>query len=182
MTPIDTLWKVDNAASDISFKVKHLVVATIPGHFSMFKAEMRAADLDRFLDAKFEVLIDVFSIDTGETDRDEHLKSADFLHADMHPEIAVTASGLTHIEGDRYRLPAQLTIKGVTQSVVFDVLFGGEAAKDGFGNFRLEFEFKTTIGRKDFGINYSILGEGGSLVVAEDVQLYARLQFVRVMT
>lgn len=181
MTTSDTLWKADAAASEISFKVKHLLLATVSGSFNLFKAEMRAADLDRFLDARFEALIDVYSIDTGETDRDEHLKSADFLNADMHPEIAITAAGLTPIEGDRYRLPAHLTIKGVTRPVVFDVLFGGEAAKDGFGNFRLEFELKSTIARKDFGINYSILGEGGSLVVAEEVQLYARLQFVRVL-
>lgn len=177
----ETLWKIDLTASEISFKVRHLLWSTIEGRFNIFTAEMRSADIDRFLDARFEVLVDIYSIDTGETDRDEHLKSMDFLHADQHPEMAITATGLTHLEGDHYRLPAQVTIKGVTRTIVFDVLFGGEAAKDGFGNFRLEFEVKGSIDRKDFGVNYSILGEGGNLVVAEEVQLYGRLQFVRDM-
>lgn len=173
-----TYWEIDPAHSEIHFKIKHLVISTVTGAFRIFNGTLENDDPENFEHARITAVIDVYSIDTNETDRDEHLKSAEFFNADAFPEIRFESTSFTHKQGDHYDLAGNLTVKGVTKPVVLEVLFGGEA-KDGFGKFRAGFEVNGTIRRKDFGLVYEGITEAGGLVLGEDVKLAANIQFVR---
>lgn len=169
-------WILDAAHSDISFKIKHLVISSVSGTFKIFSGRFVTPQHDSFNEAYFTLNIDVYSIDTNNTDRDEHLKSPDFFNADEFPTIEFLSTDFDHIEGDNYKLTGDITIKGISKKVTLDVLFGGEA-KDGFGVMRAGFEITGTINRTDFGIHASDITEAGGLVLGEDIKLHANLQF-----
>lgn len=171
-------WKLDKAHSDVNFKVRHLLISNVSGNFRQFDGSLEVADPDTFVGAKLSAIIDVYSIDTNETDRDEHLKTDEFLSADQFPEIKLEGSGFQHEKGDDFSFNATLTIKGITKQIPFKMEFGGEA-KDGFGNHRAAIEIKGKINRKDFGIHYNAKNDSGSLVIGEEISLGANLQFIR---
>lgn len=173
-----TFWEIDPAHSEIHFKIKHLVISTVSGAFRIFKGNLETNDQENFNNAKIDLTIDTYSIDTNETDRDEHLKSPEFFDADQFPEIAFRSTSFTHKKGDEYELLGNLTLKGTTKQVALQVLFGGEL-KDGFGRYRAGFEVNGTIKRHDFGIVYDGITEGGGLVLGEEVKLAANIQFVK---
>jgi polyisoprenoid-binding protein YceI len=169
-------WTLDLAHSDIHFKIRHLVISTITGSFRIFSGTLVTPKHDDFQEAYFTMMIDVYSIDTNNRDRDEHLKSPDFFNADAYPQIEFRSTSFTQIEGDKHELKGQLTIKDITKDVVLDVLFGGEA-KDGFGINRAGFEITGTINRNDFDIHSADVTEAGGLVLGEDIKLHANIQF-----
>ncbi|TRW27495.1 YceI family protein [Flavobacterium zepuense] len=169
-------WVLDPAHSDIQFKIRHLVISTVSGTFNVFSGRFVTPQHDDFSEAYFTLLIDVYSIDTNNRDRDEHLKSPDFFNADAFPQIEFLSTSFVHIEGDKHELTGDLTIKGITRQVTLEALFGGEA-KDGFGIQRAGFEITGTINRNDFGIHASDVTEAGGLVLGEDIKLHANLQF-----
>jgi len=169
-------WVLDPAHSEIHFKIRHLVISTITGSFRVFNGTMATPQHDDFSSADFSLKIDVYSIDTNNAQRDEHLKSADFFDADSYPEITFQSTDFKHIEGDKHTLTGELTIKDVTKTVTLDVLFGGEA-KDGFGINRAGFEITGVINRNDFSIHADDVTEAGGLVLGEDIKLHANIQF-----
>ena len=169
-------WILDPAHSDISFKIRHLVISTVSGTFNIFSGRFVTPQHDSFSAAYFTLNIDVYSIDTNNRDRDDHLKSPDFFNADEFPEIEFLSTEFNHIDGDNYTLTGDITIKGISKQVTLDVLFGGEA-KDGFGIMRAGFEITGTINRTDFGIHSADVTEAGGLVLGEDIKLHANLQF-----
>lgn len=169
-------WTLDPAHSDIQFKIRHLVISTVTGSFKVFSGRFVTPQHDNFEAAYFTLLIDVYSIDTNNRDRDEHLKSPDFFNADAFPQIEFLSTSFRHIEGDKHELTGDLTIKGISKQVTLDVLFGGEA-KDGFGITRAGFEITGTINRNDYGIHAADVTEAGGLVLGEDIKLHANLQF-----
>lgn len=172
-----TKWVLDLAHSSIEFKIRHLLIATITGHFRAFSGVLYASK-DDFTDAKFEIIVDVYSIDTNNADRDEHLKSPDFFNADYHPEMHLRSNSFDHIEGDNYKLNANVTIKGITKQVTLDALFGGEA-KDGFGTMRAGFEIFGVVDRNDYNIHSDDVTEAGRLVLGEDIKVHGYLQFIK---
>lgn len=169
-------WVLDLAHSEVHFKIRHLVISTITGSFNIFSGTLFTQNHDDFNDAAFDITIDVYSINTNNRDRDEHLKSADFFDADKFPQITFKSSRFLHTGGDNYELTGNLTVKDVTKEVVLDVLFGGEA-KDGFGINRAGFEITGTINRNDFNIHAPDVTEAGGLVLGEDIKLLANVQF-----
>jgi len=169
-------WVLDIAHSEIHFKIRHLVISTVTGSFNVFSGTLETKQHDNFNDASINFSIDVYSVDTNNDVRDEHLKSDTFFNADIYPQIDFKSTSFTHIEGDKYKLAGNVTIKGITKPVTLDVLFGGEA-KDGFGINRAGFEFTGTINRNDFGIHASDVTETGGLVLGEDIKLHANIQF-----
>ena len=169
-------WVIDPAHSEVHFKIRHLVISTITGSFKVFSGTMVTPEHDKFDNAFFTINIDVYSIDTNNRERDEHLKSADFFSADDYPEIVFRSKSFVHHDGDHYKLTGDFTIKGVTRTVTLNVLFGGQA-KDGFGISRAGFEITGEINRNDFNIHSSDVTEAGGLVIGEDIKLHANLQF-----
>lgn len=169
-------WTIDLGHSEVHFKIRHLVISTITGHFRVFSGRMVTPQHDDFNDAFFTITIDVYSIDTNNRDRDEHLKSPDFFDADRFPQIEFRSTRFTHLEGDKYHLTGDLTVKDQIREVVFDILFGGQA-KDGFGVSRAGFEITGTINRNEFGIYADNMTDAGGLVMGEDIKLHANIQF-----
>lgn len=173
-------WEIDPAHSEVHFKIRHLLISNVTGAFNVFSGRMVTPAHDNFTDAYFTINIDVYSVDTNNRDRDEHLKSPDFFNADEHPEIIFRSKHFQHIKGDDYKLQGELTVKGITKDITFDVLFGGKA-KDGFGIDRAGFEITGTINRTDFGIHSNDVTEAGGLVLGEDIKLFANMQFTHTL-
>ncbi|MDV6168011.1 YceI family protein [Flavobacterium sp. DG1-102-2] len=169
-------WVLDIAHSEIHFKIRHLVIANITGAFNVFSGTLETKEHDNFNNASINFMIDVYSVDTNNTTRDEHLKSDDFFNADIYPQIDFQSTAFIHIEGDKYKLEGNVTIKGITKTVTLDALFGGEA-KDGFGINRAGFEITGKINRNDFGIHAPDVTETGGLVLGEEIKMFANIQF-----
>ena len=170
-------WSVDPAHSEIQFKVRHLVISTVSGSFDEFSGEATTPE-DTFEGGEISVKINTASINTNNAQRDGHLKSADFFETDGFPEITVKTTSIKKIDDDEYALVADFTMKGVTKVVEFKGEYGG-TAKDAYGNTKVGLEVEGKINRKDFGLNWNAVVEGGGLTVSEDVKLIANLQFIQ---
>jgi polyisoprenoid-binding protein YceI len=163
-------WDVDPAHTRLGFAVRHAMVATVRGHFAVFSGVLH---LDHAEPGKSsaEVEIDAASITTGQPQRDEHLRSPDFLEAEKYPKITFRSSGAeTTDDPDTYLLHGELTIKDVTKPVRLELEFVGNSV-DPYGNTRAGFEGKTTINRKDWGLGWNVALEAGGIMVGEKVKL-----------
>ena len=172
-----TKWVLDPMHSEVQFKVKHLVISTVSGFFKSFEGELDTAN-DDFSDASISFSLDINSIDTNQTQRDEHLKSAEFFDAAEYPKINFKSTSFTKEGDDEYALAGDLTIKGITKPVTLDVEFGG-AATDFYGNTKAGFEITGKINRKEFGLTWSGVTEAGAVVVGEDIKLLINVQFAK---
>jgi len=170
-------WAIDPAHSEIHFKVKHLVISTVTGSFEEFTGEATTPE-DTFEGGQISVIIKTASISTNNSQRDGHLKSADFFEPDNYPEINVKTTSIKQVDGDEYAITAEFTMKGVTKTIEFKGEYGGEA-KDGYGNTKVGLEITGKLNRKDFGLNWNAVTEGGGLTVSEEVKLIANLQFIQ---
>jgi polyisoprenoid-binding protein YceI len=166
-----TKWNLDPAHSEITFKVKHMMISNIKGNFTNFNAEIDADD-DTFANAKTTATIQVDSISTHNADRDNHLKSAEFFNAEANPTITFESTALNN------SITGNLTINGVTKPVTLEVDFGGINV-DPWGNTKAGFSFEGKINRKDFGLNWNAALEAGGVMVSEDVKIAGELQFVK---
>ena len=166
-----TKWNLDPAHSEITFKVKHMMISNIKGSFTKFNAEIESED-DNFTNAKTTATIDVDSIFTNNTDRDNHLKSADFFNAEANPKITFEAYSLNN------SVTGNITLNGITKPITLDVDFGGINV-DPWGNTKAGFSFEGKINRKDFGLNWNAALEAGGVMVGEDVKIAGDLQFVK---
>ena len=171
-----TKWVLDPMHSEVQFKVKHLVISTVSGFFKNFEGSLETNN-DDFQHAKVDFSLDVNSIDTTQTQRDEHLKGAEFFDSEQYPKITFKSTSLTK-DSDDYKLTGDLTIKGVTKPVTLDVEFGGSAA-DFYGNTKAGFEVTGKINRKEFGLTWDGVTEAGSIVVGEDIKLIINVQFAK---
>src|SRR5690606_22063799 len=113
-------WVVDQSHSSVGFEVKHMMVSKVRGKFNAYSAEIEAADLADLTTATIAFSFDVASIDTSSEDRDNHLKSADFFDVENNPTIDFKSTSITK-DGDDYEVTGDLTIKGVTKSITFEV-------------------------------------------------------------
>lgn len=170
-----TQWSIDPDHSSIEFKIRHLLISQISGAFKIFNGKM-TTKTDDFQTSELNLSIDVYSFDTNNIERDEHIKSKDFLDADQFPEINFTSSKLEKIEGDDYKLYGNLTIKGVSREVILDAEFGGQA-KDGFGKMKAGFEIHGKINRNDFGIASDDKTETGNLIIGDEIKIHANIEF-----
>lgn len=167
-----TKWSIDQAHSEIAFKVKHMMISTLTGHFEDFTASVESSE-DNFKNAKFEFEAKIDSIKTKNNDRDNHLKSADFFDSAAFPTMKFTS---TSFDGET--LVGELTIKGETKTITLDVDFNGVAV-DPYGQTKAGFEIKGEINRKDFGLTWSAVTEAGNIVVSDKIKLAVEVQFVK---
>lgn len=176
-TLTQTKWGIDPTHTDVTFKVKHLVISTVSGSFKKFSGQVISETAD-FDGAKAGFSIEVDSIDTNQKDRDGHLKSDDFFSAATYPTITFTNGLLKKISGQDYELAGDLTIRDVTRPVKLTVEFGG-VTKDPYGNTKAGFEISGKINRKEFGLNWNAVTEAGGVVVSEEVKLFINAQVVK---
>jgi Uncharacterized conserved protein len=147
------------------------MISNVKGSFRNFTAEIEAED-DTFKNAKTTATIQTDSVFTNNTDRDNHLKSAEFFNAENHPTITFESQALTD------KVTGNLTINGITKPVTLDVDFGG-INKDPWGNTKAGFSFEGKISRKDFGLNWNAALEAGGVMVSDEVKVAGELQFVK---
>jgi len=168
-------WVIDPAHSELTFKVKHLMISNVKGEFKNFTAEI---DNEDFKNGSVKVTIKTSSIFTNSTDRDNHLKSADFFDVENHPSMTFESTNFTKVDDDEFKLKGMLTIKGVSKEVILDVEFGG-TNKDPWGNEKAGFSFSGKINRKDWGLNWNAALETGGVLVSDEVKIGGEVQFAK---
>lgn len=171
-----TKWALDPTHSELQFKVKHLMITTVTGSLKSFSAEL-SSEGDDFENAQVSFEAELSSIDTGNTDRDNHLKSGDFFDAEQFPKISFTSTSVSK-DGDDLNVKGDLTIKDVTKPVTLKAEFGG-IATDPWGNTKAGFTLSGKINRNDFGLTWNAALETGGVMVSEEVKIAGELQFVK---
>lgn len=172
------LWKIDPVHSEVTFKVKHLVISTVTGRFDRFDATVESSKED-FSDAKIRFEADVRSINTKNDQRDGHLKSPDFFDAAQFPTMSFVSKSVKQLSGHELEVSGDLTMRGVTKPVTLDVIYNGSMA--GFdGNPVAGFEIRTKLNRFDFGLQWNAVTEAGGVVVSNQVGVEILAEFVKV--
>jgi polyisoprenoid-binding protein YceI len=162
-------WTLDNLHTHVGFAVKHMMVTTVRGQFKQYSGTLDL-DPDDFTKSKFEGEIDVASVDTGNSQRDDHLRTNDFFDAPNHPKITFKSTRIEKKGGDEYVVHGDLTMRGVTKPIALDVEFHG-VGKNMHGKTVAGLGATGTINRKDFGVNFNALLEGGGVALGEKVKI-----------
>lgn len=170
-------WVLDPAHSEIQFKVKHLVISTVTGSFGEFTGTATTPE-DTFEGGEIRITINASSINTNNEQRDGHLRAPDFFDTDNNKDITIKTTSMKQVSGDDYEIVADFTLRGVTKSVTFKGEYGGKAV-DGYGNTKVGLEVTGSINRKDYGVNWNAVIEGGGLTVSNEVKLIGNLQFIQ---
>lgn len=171
------VWTIDPAHSSIAFVARYAMITRVRGTFEGFDGRL-------YLDGEHpgrstaDVTIKAASLNTRQKQRDQHLRSADFFHAEAHPELSFHSTSVQQLSADTYRLTGDLSIKGVTRPVVWDLAHTGTAT-DPFGNERAGFEGSTTVDRTDWGLTWNRVLETGGVLVGEKVKLEFDVSAIR---
>jgi len=175
----ETKWSIDPAHSEITFKVKHLMIAYVKGSFKKFDANIYTSGND-FSTAEIDLWIDASSLDTGDAKRDEHLKSADFFDVQNNKQITYTSSTIGKQDADsNQELWGELSMKGITKNIKLILEFGG-IIKDPWGKERAGFTVTGKIKRSDWELTWNTIIEAGGLMVGEDVIISCEIELVKV--
>lgn len=172
-----TKWSIDPTHSEIGFKVKHMMFTNVSGKFDKFDATAESND-DSFDQAQINFSADAASVNTGNNDRDTHLKSGDFFDVEQFPKLEFKSTSFRKVNGDNYELQGDLSLHGITKNIRLDVEYGG-LMKDPWGNMKAGFTVTGKFNRKDFGLNWNAALEAGGVLVSEDVRLNAEIQMVK---
>ncbi|MDD2985089.1 YceI family protein [Flavobacterium sp.] len=168
----NTNWLIDSTHSEIAFKVKHMMISTVTGHFEDFHSSAKTNG-DDFNGASLNFSAKTASINTKNKDRDAHLKSDDFFNAEKFPEMTFVSKSFS---GEK--LVGDLTIRDVTKEVTLEAELNGIAV-DPYGQTKAGFEIRGEINRKDFNLTWNSITEAGSIVVSDKVKLVVDVQFIK---
>ncbi len=177
-TPGVATYTIEPAHSSAHFKVRHLMIANVRGEFSKISGTV-TADPSHPEAASITAEIDVNSINTREPDRDKHLKSADFLDVAKYPTIKFQSKKVEADGPQAYNVTGDLTVHGVTHEVVLYVTGPTPEIKDPWGYTRRGAEAVTKISRKDFGLTYNSVLEGGGVMVGDEVEISLEVELVK---
>lgn len=172
-----TKWSIDPTHSEIGFKVKHMMFTNVSGKFNDYEATI-TSDKNNFENASINFSADIKSIDTGNTDRDNHLRSADFFDIENNPKMTFKSSSFTKVDDGSYELTGKLNIRGTEKEVKLPVEFSG-IMTDPWGNTKIGLNITGKINRKDWGLNWNSALEAGGVLVSDDVRLNIELQFAK---
>ncbi len=171
-------WALDPAHSEVTFKVRHMMISNVTGQFTKFDASAETDEED-FTTARVSFTADVSTVTTGNEQRDGHLQSPDFFDSAKFPGIRFATTKYVKLDNDgNYEVTGDLTIRDVTKPVTLKLEFGG-VIKDPWGNTRAGFTIEGKINRKDFGLHWHAVTEAGGLVVSDEVRIHAGLEFVK---
>ncbi|GAB3717574.1 YceI family protein [Nocardiopsis nanhaiensis] len=168
-------WKIDGAHSIVGFSVRHMMVSKVRGRFEKFDATLTVPEDPS--KTSVEATIDASSINTDNSDRDNHIRSADFFSTDQFPEFAFRSTGI-EAKGEDYVLKGDLTIKKNTHPVELSLEFNGSTV-DPWGLDRAGFAASTTISRKEFGVDIEMPMDGGGVVVGDRISIEIDAEFTR---
>jgi polyisoprenoid-binding protein YceI len=170
-------YAIDPTHSRIGFVARHAMVTKVRGSFNEFDGS-GYFDAETPAGSSLQLTIQAASIDTRNADRDGHLKSNDFFDMETYPEITFTSTAVEQLDDTNYRVTGDLTIKATTKPVTVDFEYAGTAV-DPYGNQRIGFEGKTTVNRKDWGINWNASLDAGGVLVGEKVTLEFEVSAIR---
>jgi len=175
-TGTKTTWKIDPSHTIVEFSAKHLMISTVKGRITDIEGTI-VADEDELTNSSVDVTLKAASIDTRTEQRDHHLRSPDFLHAEQFPVITFRS---TKIEGDRedFSLTGDLTIREVTKPITLKVTFEGQT-KDPWGGERIGFSASGKIDRRDFGLTWNQLLETGGAVVGNEIKIAVEVEAIK---
>lgn len=168
-------WAVDPSHSSVTFVVRHLMISKVRGSFRTFSGSITIGDDP--LASSVEATVDMASVDTGDENRDGHLRTGDFFDAEHFPTMTLRSTGI-RANGSKFTLDTDLTIKGVTKRVPFTLEFEG-SSKDPWGNTKAAFSASAEINRKDWGLEYNAVLETGGVLIGEQVQITLDIQAVK---
>ena len=177
LTELTGTYTLDPAHTRIGFVARHAMVTKVRGSFDEF-AGTAVLDGANPANSRVEVTIEAASIDTRNAQRDEHLRSNDFLAMQEYPKITFASTGVRQAGESTFEVTGDLTIKGVTNEITIPFEFEG-AAKDPFGNQRVGFEGSVTINRRDYGVTWNAALEGGGVLVSEKVTLEIEVSAIK---
>jgi polyisoprenoid-binding protein YceI len=169
------VWAVDASHSTVGFVARHLMVSKVRGRFGSFTGTVTIGEDP--LASKVEATAETASITTGDDSRDGHLKSPDFFDVENFPTIGFASTGIDK-HGSDFVLHADVTIKGVTKPVDFELEFDGVSA-DPWGGTRVGFTAKAEINRKDWGLEWNVALETGGVLVGEKVKIELDVEAVK---
>lgn len=169
------VWNVDASHSTIGFVARHLMISKVRGRFGAFTGTLTVAD--DALASKVEATVEIGSVTTGDDTRDTHLKSPDFFDVENFPNMTLVSKGIDK-DGSDYVLNTDLTIKGVTKPVDFELEFDG-VSPDPWGGTRAGFSAEAEVNRKDWGLEWNMALEAGGVVVGEKVKIQLEIQAVK---
>lgn len=164
---------IDTGHSAVDFKIKHLGISNVKGSFHKFTGTFEFEE-GKQESWKVEAVIDVASIDTGDEKRDAHLLNEDFFNVEKNPTMTFKSTGVKAHDGD-YQLLGNLTMNGVTKPVTLDLKFNGQIA-DPWGNIKVGFTAEGKINRKDYGLSYGKVLEGGGLMIGHEVKIMLEIE------
>jgi polyisoprenoid-binding protein YceI len=165
---MEMAWTIDTAHTSVAFVVRHMGLSKVRGLFKSFSGEVDG-DPGDLTSANGRVEVDVASIDTGNADRDSHLRSADFFDVDKHPTMVFETKRIVN-NGNDFKVIGDLTIKGITNEVELDYEHGGDSV-DPFGNRKMGGTLTGTINRRDWGVNWNVPLDTGGVLVSEKITL-----------
>jgi polyisoprenoid-binding protein YceI len=177
-TSTTTTWNLDPSHSVAEFKVKHMMISNVKGHFGKLTGALTLDESD-LTDSSVAIVIEAASIETRDAQRDAHLKSADFFDVEKFPTLSFKSTRIRLVGDGELAVEGDLTIRGVTREVVFSVEGPTPPAKDPWGNTRVAVAATTKISRKDFGLTWNAALETGGILVGDEVTINLDVQFVK---
>jgi polyisoprenoid-binding protein YceI len=171
------IWKLDPTHTLVEFSAKHLMITTVKGRITDIEGMIQSDEKNQ-QNSSVEVILKAASLDTRTDQRDQHLRSADFLDVEKFPEIKFRS---TRIDGDKetFKLTGNLTIRDVTRPITLDVEFEGRT-KDPWGGERVGFSAKGKIDRREFGLTWNQALEAGGVVVGNDIKISLEIEAIKV--
>jgi len=174
-----TTWNIDPVHSHAEFKVRHMMISNVKGEFKGVTGTLKLNSED-LTKSGVAVSIDAATVNTGDAQRDAHLKSADFFDVEKFPALTFKSNRVSKNNKDGVLTAAgELTIHGVTRNVVFEVEGPSAPMKDPWGNTRIGLSATTRINRKDFGLTWNAALETGGILVGDDVTMTLDVQFIK---
>ncbi|MGO9433727.1 MAG: YceI family protein [Terracidiphilus sp.] len=178
VTTTTTTWNIDPVHSVAEFKVKHMMISNVKGQFTRLSGTLSLDETD-VTNSRVEASIEAASITTRDDQRDGHLKSADFFDVEKFPTLSFKSTHITRKGDEEVAVTGDLTIHGVTRSVVFNVEGPTVPAKDPWGNTRRGLSATTKINRRDFGLTWNSALETGGILVGDEVTITLDVQFIK---
>jgi len=167
-------WTVDPVHSEVSFVVRHMMVSKVRGRFDTFSGTVVTADNP--LESSVTATVDLASVNTGEPNRDNHIRSADFFHVEQHPTMTFQSTGVRQ-DGGEFLLDGNLTLRGNTRPITFNLEVNG-FGPDAYGGTRAGFTASTEINRNDWGVSYNGPIPGGGMVLSEKITINLEIEAV----
>jgi polyisoprenoid-binding protein YceI len=168
-------WNIDGSHSTVGFTARHLMITKVRGRFGAVEGAITISE-DRLM-SSVAATVQMASIDTGDAGRDDHVRSADFFDVENFPTMSFVSTGVGG-DGAEYSLTGDLTIKGITKSVEFDVEFDGVGG-DPWGGTRVGFTAEAEINRKDWGIDFNMVLDTGGVMVSDKIKVQLDIEAIK---